>query len=206
MPELERYRHFTSAVLMGKGNYLCTTRLATALRDKHELFATPEHEELLRVAAWAETTRDEGRVRAVWGDIFHRLYVLIDAKDDADFRQKSDAWLAMVEQQKAAGMLSRGFSPSMLSPGPSLSAKNGAAWSAFWTSARVQGLTENLREGGERIGFSKDAFAPFLARLAAAGVAAPQISDGEKALYGVAPGRDGKGIVWLASVVPGPRY
>ena len=154
----------------------------------------------------AETTRDEGRVRAVWGDIFHRLYVLIDAKDDADFRQKSDAWLAMVEQQKAAGMLSRGFSPSMLSPGPSLSAKNGAAWSAFWTSARVQGLTENLREGGERIGFSKDAFAPFLARLAAAGVAAPQISDGEKALYGVAPGRDGKGIVWLASVVPGPRY
>jgi ATP-dependent DNA helicase DinG len=57
-PELENYGKFKSALLVGKSNYLCTTRLATALRDKHELFATPEHSELQRVAAWAETTRD----------------------------------------------------------------------------------------------------------------------------------------------------
>lgn len=50
------YADFKSAVLVGKSNYLCTTRLATALRDKHELFATPEHSELQRIAAWAETT------------------------------------------------------------------------------------------------------------------------------------------------------
>ncbi len=50
---LERYAGFRSAVLVGKSNYLCTTRLATALRDKHELFATAEHSELLRIAAWA---------------------------------------------------------------------------------------------------------------------------------------------------------
>lgn len=54
--ELRPFADFKSAVLVGKGNYLCTTRLATALRDKHELFATPEHEELQRIAAWAETT------------------------------------------------------------------------------------------------------------------------------------------------------
>src|SRR4051812_38125568 len=55
-PELKDYVGFKSAVLVGKSNYLCTTRLATALRDKNELFATPEHHELQRVAAWAETT------------------------------------------------------------------------------------------------------------------------------------------------------
>lgn len=55
-PATASYADFKSAVLVGKGNYLCTTRLATALRDKHELFATPEHAELQRVAAWAEQT------------------------------------------------------------------------------------------------------------------------------------------------------
>ena len=57
-PELQPYAGFKSAVLVGKANYLCTTRLATALRDKHELFATPEHDELQRIAAWAETTTE----------------------------------------------------------------------------------------------------------------------------------------------------
>lgn len=55
-PATEPYAAFKSAVLVGKSNYLCTTRLAHALQDKHELFATPEHEDLQRIAAWAETT------------------------------------------------------------------------------------------------------------------------------------------------------
>ncbi len=57
-PELETYADFKSAVLVGKANYLCTTRLATALRDKQELFSTPESSELGRIAAWAENTKD----------------------------------------------------------------------------------------------------------------------------------------------------
>ncbi|PTY07038.1 helicase [Opitutaceae bacterium EW11] len=57
-PELEPYATFKSAVLVGKANYLCTTRLANALRDKNELFPTAEHSELQRIAAWAETSRD----------------------------------------------------------------------------------------------------------------------------------------------------
>ncbi len=56
--ELEPYAKFKSAVLVGKANYLCTTRLVAALRDKHELFATPEHSELQRIAAWAESAAD----------------------------------------------------------------------------------------------------------------------------------------------------
>ncbi|MDX2187990.1 MAG: helicase C-terminal domain-containing protein [Opitutaceae bacterium] len=57
-PELSEFADFRSTVLVGKANYLCTTRLATALRDKQELFATAEHAELMRIASWAETTKE----------------------------------------------------------------------------------------------------------------------------------------------------
>jgi len=153
-----------------------------------------------------ETARDEALVRAVWGDIFHRLYVLIDAKDDADFRRKSDAWLDMIQEEKASGVISRAFSPSMLSPGDGVAASSGAAWASFWSPERVRQVAANLREAGEKVGFSREAFDPFLARLGAVKMSTSPMSDGEKALYGVGPARDGKGIVWLASVVPGPRY
>lgn len=56
VPELAGYREFTSAVLMGKGNYLCTTRLKRALVEKEELFPTTEHQLLARIARWRETT------------------------------------------------------------------------------------------------------------------------------------------------------
>ncbi len=57
-PELAPYADFKSAVLVGKANYLCTTRLAAALRDRQELFATPEHSELQRIADWAAKTKE----------------------------------------------------------------------------------------------------------------------------------------------------
>ncbi|WP_221032478.1 ATP-dependent DNA helicase [Actomonas aquatica] len=53
---MEPYANFKSAVLVGKANYLCTTRLASALRDKQELFASTEHSELQRIAVWAGST------------------------------------------------------------------------------------------------------------------------------------------------------
>jgi ATP-dependent DNA helicase DinG len=56
-PELAPYAEFRSAVLVGKSNYLCTTRLASAQRDKQELFTTPEQRELQRIADWAATSK-----------------------------------------------------------------------------------------------------------------------------------------------------
>ncbi|MCC5022082.1 MAG: ATP-dependent DNA helicase [Candidatus Synoicihabitans palmerolidicus] len=50
---LEPYAEFKSAVLVGKANYLCTSRLANALRDKTELIPTAEHAELQRIATWS---------------------------------------------------------------------------------------------------------------------------------------------------------
>jgi len=50
------YATFRSAVLLGKSNYLCPTRLAHALADRASLFADADYEELQRLATWAETT------------------------------------------------------------------------------------------------------------------------------------------------------
>lgn len=55
-PELERYGRFQSAVLVGKSNYLCTSRLSHALADRGTLFADADFAELQRIAAWADTT------------------------------------------------------------------------------------------------------------------------------------------------------
>ncbi len=50
------YAEFRSTVLVGKGNYLCPTRLGHALADRASLFADADYEELQRIAAWAEKT------------------------------------------------------------------------------------------------------------------------------------------------------
>ncbi|MEO6244629.1 MAG: helicase C-terminal domain-containing protein [Opitutaceae bacterium] len=55
-PTLARYADFKSAVLVGKSNYLCTTRLASALKEKADLFTGPEQSELQRIAEWSAKT------------------------------------------------------------------------------------------------------------------------------------------------------
>ena len=49
---------FTAALLKGRKNYVCTTRLQNALSHHRQLFDTDESNELLRVSEWAETTPD----------------------------------------------------------------------------------------------------------------------------------------------------
>lgn len=56
-PALVRYADFKSAVLVGKSNYLCTTRLAHALADRGTLLADADYDELKRITAWAETSQ-----------------------------------------------------------------------------------------------------------------------------------------------------
>ncbi len=56
IPELEPYSKFNSVVLVGKGNYLCPTRLANAIANKTELFPNDELDELQRIQKWSVST------------------------------------------------------------------------------------------------------------------------------------------------------
>ncbi|MBI4626869.1 MAG: ATP-dependent DNA helicase [Verrucomicrobia bacterium] len=55
-PALARYADFKSAVLVGKSNYLCTTRLGHTLADRATLLADADYAELQRIATWAAST------------------------------------------------------------------------------------------------------------------------------------------------------
>jgi ATP-dependent DNA helicase DinG len=56
-PNLARYADFRAAVLVGKSNYLCTTRLTHALADRGTLLADADYDELQRIARWADQTQ-----------------------------------------------------------------------------------------------------------------------------------------------------
>lgn len=56
IPELEKFAQFKTALLMGRSNYLCTSRLAYAISSRTELFPTDLQTELERIAHWSSTT------------------------------------------------------------------------------------------------------------------------------------------------------
>lgn len=99
-PALQPYAGFKAAVLVGKANYLCPTRLATALRDKHELFATPEHAELQRIAAWAETT-GEGLRHELTPAPAPEVWELVNADSSACARKYCDCEKCFYQRARA---------------------------------------------------------------------------------------------------------
>lgn len=58
VPQLERFRDFRAALLLGKSNYLCPTRLSQAVITKAELFPTADQEELQRIIEWSYKTAE----------------------------------------------------------------------------------------------------------------------------------------------------
>ncbi|MDP4611378.1 MAG: ATP-dependent DNA helicase [Opitutales bacterium] len=61
VPELHRFAAFKTALMVGKGNYCCSTRLSNALKDAQsskqtELLANEERAELIRLAQWSATS------------------------------------------------------------------------------------------------------------------------------------------------------
>jgi ATP-dependent DNA helicase DinG len=56
IPALQPFADFRVSLLVGRGNYLCGTRLAQAIETKAELFPSAELSELERIAEWSQTT------------------------------------------------------------------------------------------------------------------------------------------------------
>ncbi len=63
VPELRRYSAFKTALMVGKGNYCCSTRLSNALKDaksakQAEMFKNDEKADLVRIATWSATAKN----------------------------------------------------------------------------------------------------------------------------------------------------
>ncbi|MGE9291972.1 MAG: ATP-dependent DNA helicase, partial [Puniceicoccales bacterium] len=57
VPQLEPYRGFKVALMVGRGNYLCGHRLARAIQTRGDLFNKAEAEELERICEWSTQTK-----------------------------------------------------------------------------------------------------------------------------------------------------
>ena len=57
---LNKFKDFRCALLVGRANYLCTTRLHRSLSGQGELFEGKQRRELERIAKWASTDAVEG--------------------------------------------------------------------------------------------------------------------------------------------------
>ncbi|MBC2593698.1 ATP-dependent DNA helicase [Ruficoccus amylovorans] len=57
VPELEPFRGFRVALMVGRGNYLCGHRLARAIQTRGDLFNKIEAEELERICEWSTQTK-----------------------------------------------------------------------------------------------------------------------------------------------------
>jgi predicted exporter len=171
-------------------------------------FARPRFEmDLQRMnTVTPQTKAAEAAVARIWGDVFSRAYVLLEAPTPEALAAKADGLVQLLVEERTAGVLAAGFSPSELWPGPNLARRNAAAWQKFWDSARQARVLGALSRAGKEAGFSEDAFEPFSRAVHAPSAASSPVPPEARSLVGMARARDGQGWVWLGAVERGPAY
>ena len=60
IPNLSQWADFKCALLVGRANYLCSTRLRKTMAGQSELFEGGQRDELQRIAQWSDTEAREG--------------------------------------------------------------------------------------------------------------------------------------------------
>ncbi len=152
-----------------------------------------------------ETLAAEKQITATWGDVFDRVYFLASAPDLEGLRRQTDAAAALLERERREESLAGALSPSSLLPGPERARKNRAAWSRFWQGPRARALTSALGAEGAALGFTGDAFDPFLATLANPGRGAISLPQTLHELLGLSHVAGG-GWTWFGSAARGKKY
>jgi predicted exporter/SAM-dependent methyltransferase len=154
----------------------------------------------------AATLDAEHRVQATWGNVFERVSVALEAPTVERLQVESDRLARFLDEEQARGTVTSAFAPSQVLPGPERARENLDAWRAFWTGERRDGLRNSLEQAGAGLGFTADAFAPFLAALERPAAGSTPIPDDLRDLLGIAKARDGNGWIWLGAVTPGAKY
>lgn len=111
-----------------------------------------------------ELRQAEEELVKTWGDMRGKALLFAEGADLEAALALNDQLFARLEGQLPAGDL---VSLAPLLPSMASQRKNQARWSSFWSEGRAARLGEDLLREGEIFGFSPDAFAPFLATLAA---------------------------------------
>jgi uncharacterized protein len=109
-----------------------------------------------------ELHQAEEEVKNTWGDMRGKALIFSEGKD-------LDSALALNDRvfRKISGKLPAGELVSLapVLPGREQQQENRKRWIEFWSGGRAERLTADLSREGGALGFSNDAFAPFLSSL-----------------------------------------
>lgn len=152
----------------------------------------------------AESIAAEKTLQQVWGDLTSRVYLMTEGRNVAELQEKSDRLHGMLREEIGRGTLGGAFLLSDLFPGERLAGERSADWKAFWKPERVRDLRRELTKTGREMGFSSDAFTPFLISLTAPPPKAAPVPERFADLLGIAA--DGSSRVQVSMLTPGPSY
>ena len=126
IPQLAKYGEFSSALLVGRANYLCSTRMNRALRGQAEIFDSFQREEIERISNWANHSAKEGIRQEISPPPSPSIWDLVNAdssicsakrcRPDNCFYRKARAEvegadLIIVNHSLLFSLLGSGFSP-----------------------------------------------------------------------------------------------
>lgn len=173
-------------------------------------FAWPVfHVDLSAMSTVSRETRDaDTAFYETWGKGFTgKSHLMLTADSVKKLQDLSDRLSDRVSAVQTQGVPASGTILSMIFPGEAKKQENYQAWVQFWGDDRVTALKQTLAREADRLGFTRDAFDPFLNLLAPANlpdgpVAIPQ------ALYsmmGISQPRDNGGHwIWTTSLMRNP--
>jgi uncharacterized protein len=153
-----------------------------------------------------ETVQADQLIRNVWGDIFSKVYLLVEGENPRDLQEKCDRLAVMLDREVKAQRLSQVFVPSMIFPGKELARENLAAWERFWDPQRLAALKRTLGETAAPLGFSAAAFDPFWGLIGKKDAGRLDMPERFDRLLGISANRDRSRWFLVATLTPGPAY
>ena len=111
-----------------------------------------------------ELRQAEDELVATWGDMRGKALLFAEGKSLEEALALNDQLFARLKTRIPAGDM---VSLAPLLPSAAAQRTNRERWSSFWQDGRGQRLGNDLAREGQAFGFSKAAFAPFLATLSA---------------------------------------
>jgi predicted exporter/2-polyprenyl-3-methyl-5-hydroxy-6-metoxy-1,4-benzoquinol methylase len=153
-----------------------------------------------------ETLAAEKLVGDVWGNLFSRVYVMVEGRDVAELQQKGDHLTPLLDHDVKTGVLSSAFVPSMIFPGQERAEQNLAAWRTFWRPDRRAAFRKAISQASDELGFKADAFTPFFTLVETKKMKPPPIPRSFFGLLGIAQSRDQATLIQASTLTPGPAY
>lgn len=155
-----------------------------------------------------ETRAEDATFYETWGKGFTgKSHLMLTADSVPQLQELSDRLGDGVSSVQTQGVPASGTTLSMVFPGEAKKQENYEAWKQFWTADRVADFKESLVREAEQLGFTRDAFDPFLNLLAPTVLTAGPVAI-PRALYpmmGISQSRtDGSQWTWTTTVMRNP--